>query len=247
MVVVVKLGGSVITEKGSVEEVDSAALAQAVAVIGASELSEELVVVHGAGSFGHYYADKHGLSSTVGSSDASAVWAVHDSMRRLNDRVVTAFHDEGVSALPVQPLSSGSRSRSDTVSLSLVSVRAMLEEGFLPVLHGDVIVHESRGATILSGDTVVRHVARALGASRVGLCSEVPGVLDDTGAVISRVESFTDVNSYLGDSEETDVTGGMAGKVKEMLALGIPASIFSLEGLGAFLAGESPGTLIQQP
>lgn len=241
---VVKLGGSVITEKGSVEEVDAAALSQAVEIIAGSSLSEELIVVHGAGSFGHYYADKHGLSSTEGSTDASGVWAVHDSMRRLNDRVVTAFHDEGVPALPVRPLSVGARSRSDTLSLSLVSVRAMLSEGFLPVLHGDVIVHESRGATILSGDTVVGFVGRALGASRVGLCSEVPGVLDDDGTVIPRIESFGDVTAYLGGSDETDVTGGMAGKVREMLALPMPASIFSLENLGAFLVGESPGTVI---
>ncbi len=245
MVVVLKLGGSVITEKGAVETVDSAALSQAVDVIANASVDEGLVVVHGAGSFGHYYADKHGLSTTAGSKDAKGVWEVHDSMRRLNDRVVRAFHDGGVSALPVTPLSVGSRSRAGTLSLPLVGVRAMLAEGFLPVMHGDVIVHESRGATILSGDTVVGYVARALGASRVGLCSEVPGVLDDTGALVPKITSFDDVDSYLGGSEETDVTGGMAGKVTEMLGLGMPASIFCLERLGAFLAGESPGTLIQ--
>lgn len=243
MVVVLKLGGSVITEKDQVEEIDAAAISRAVRVI-ANDSNESLVVVHGAGSFGHYYANQYGLSSSKGSTDAGGVWEVHDSMRRLNDRLVQAFHDVGVSALPVRPLSVGARSRSDSLSFPLVSVRGMLEEGFLPVLHGDVIVHESRGATIISGDTVVGYAARALGASRVGLCTRVPGVLDGDGQVVSRIESLAQVREFIGDSEDTDVTGGMAGKVDAMLSLGMPAYVFSLDDLSGFLQGGSPGTMI---
>lgn len=243
MVVVLKLGGSVITEKDQVEEIDATAISRAVRVI-ADDSPESLIVVHGAGSFGHYYADQYGLSSSKGSTDAVGVWEVHDSMRRLNDRLVRAFHDAGVSALPVRPLSVGARSRSNSLSFPLVSVRAMLEEGFLPVLHGDVIVHASRGATIISGDTVVGFVARALGASRVGLCTQVPGVLDANGEVIPRIESLAEVREFIRDSADTDVTGGMAGKIEAMLSLGMPAHVFSLDDLSGFLRGGSPGTMV---
>jgi isopentenyl phosphate kinase len=120
----------------------------------------------------------------------------------------------------------------------------MLDEGFVPVLHGDVVVHAGRGATILSGDELVVSLAASLDADRVGLCSDVPGVLDDAGAVVPRIERFEDVADYLGGSEATDVTGGMAAKVRELLALDAPAQVFDLDGLAGFLDGADVGTTI---
>lgn len=121
----------------------------------------------------------------------------------------------------------------------------MLDEGFVPVLHGDVISHAGKGATIVSGDDLVVSLASGLGADRVGLCSTVPGVLDADGDVIPEITAFADAADALGGSDSTDVTGGMAAKVRKLLALGAPAHVFGPEGLSAFVAGESPGTVIR--
>jgi isopentenyl phosphate kinase len=118
----------------------------------------------------------------------------------------------------------------------------MLAESFVPVLHGDVVATANEGVTVLSGDEVVARVARDLDADRVGLCSTVPGVLDADDRVVERVSSLDDV--ALGESAATDVTGGMAGKVRALLALDAPAHVFDLDGLSAFLAGEAPGTVV---
>jgi isopentenyl phosphate kinase len=112
------------------------------------------------------------------------------------------------------------------------------------VLHGDVIAHRSRGATIVSGDELVVALAERLDATRVGLCSSVPGVLDASGGVVPSVTDFAAVEDIVEESETTDVTGGMSGKVRALLPLEMPAWIFDLEGLEAFLAGDSPGTKI---
>jgi isopentenyl phosphate kinase len=120
----------------------------------------------------------------------------------------------------------------------------MLGEGFVPVLHGDVVAHAGAGVTILSGDEVVTSVAEAIDAARVGFCSTVPGVLDDEDAVVPEIRAYDEVADYLGGSEATDVTGGMAGKVRALLDLGAPASIFGPDALREFLAGEDPGTRI---
>jgi isopentenyl phosphate kinase len=69
-------------------------------------------------------------------------------------------------------------------------------------------------------------------------------VLDGSGAVIDRVESFEDVAAALGGSGETDVTGGMAAKVRALLDLDAPANVFDLDGLAAFLGGGDPGTRV---
>jgi len=241
-VIVVKLGGSVVTEKSSPETVADDALARAADALAGHH--RDLVLVHGGGSFGHPHAERHGVTTTEGTRDAAAVTDVHGAMTELNAAVVGAFAERGVPAVPVHPLSAASRDADSVLSLPVEAPRRMLGEGFVPVLHGDVVAHEGRGATVVSGDELVVALARDLGADRVGLCSDVPGVLDGSGGVIDRVEAFEDVADALGGSEATDVTGGMAAKVRALLDLGAPASVFDIDGLARFLEGEDPGTRI---
>ena len=247
MTVVLKLGGSVVTEKDAEETVDAAALDRAAAAVGdawADGAVDRLVVVHGGGSFGHPRAAAHGVSRTEGTRDAGAVRDVHAAMRRLDDAVVAALADRGVPAVPVHPLSAAARDADDGLALDPTPVATLLGEGFVPVLHGDVVAHAGRGATVLSGDELVVHLAGALDAERVGMCSAVPGVLDADGAVVERVAAFDDVAGALGDAGATDVTGGMAGKVRALLSLDASAFVFDLDGLPAFLAGGEPGTRV---
>jgi isopentenyl phosphate kinase len=241
-VIVLKLGGSVVTDKSSAETVAEERLARAADAIAAHD--GDLVLVHGGGSFGHPHAERHGVTTTDGTDDARAVVEIHGAMKELNAAVVRALLDQDVPAVPVHPLSAASRDDDGTLSLSIETPRRMLGEGFVPVLHGDVVAHAGRGATILSGDELVVALARGLDADRVGLCSDVPGVLDESGEILTRVETFGDVADALGGSGDTDVTGGMAAKVRELLELGAPASVFDLDGLSSFLGGGAPGTRI---
>lgn len=242
---VVKLGGSVVTKKDEPETVDEDALSDAAGAL--AQFDGPLVVVHGGGSFGHHHAAEHGVSTTSGSREERAVLDIHCAMAELNEHVVDALGSAGLSAVPVHPLSAGSRNEDGELSLPTAQVERMLGEGFVPVLHGDVIAHECEGVTVLSGDELVVELAPAVGASRVGVCSTVPGVLDGDDAIVESIESFEAVESVLGASEETDVTGGMAGKVCALLDLGVPAHVFGPEALAAFVAGDSPGTTIHAP
>jgi isopentenyl phosphate kinase len=165
-------------------------------------------------------------------------------MCRLDEAIVDRLHRADVPALPVHPLSLASRDEAGDLTLPTAGVATMLAAGFVPVLHGDVVAHEGSGATVLSGDELVAELARGLSADRVGLCSTVPGVLDEGDEVIDRIDDFDAVADVLGESAATDVTGGMAEKVRTLLALSAPASIFGADDLAAFLAGETPGTLV---
>ncbi|KAA9398668.1 acetylglutamate kinase [Haloarcula sp. CBA1130] len=244
MTVVLKLGGSVITEKDEPETVDQAALSAAVSAIVESAVGEDIVIVHGGGSYGHHYAAEYGVSTTEGTHDVDGVQAIHGAMCRLNTAVVDALTEQGVPAVPIHPFSAATRDADGDLSLPTAQITTLLEEGFVPVLHGDLVAHAGAGATVLSGDELIVELAPAVDAERVGVCSTVPGVLDSDGTIIDRIETFEAVAPALGGSDATDVSGGMAGKVRALLALSAPALVFGPDALPAFLAGDSPGTTI---
>jgi len=243
MVTVLKFGGSVITEKDRPETLDGETLSALAAAVAAAEV-EDLVVVHGGGSFGHHHAAEHGVSTTEGIRDVAGVMDVHGAMTTLNRFVLSRLHAEDVPAVPVHPFSAAVRDADGDLTLMTDQVATMLAEGFVPVLHGDGVAHAGEGVTVLSGDEIVTELAGALDADRVGLCSTVPGVLDGDDEVIPRIDEFGAVADVLGVSDATDVTGGMAAKVRELLALGSPAYVFGPDGVEAFLAGEDAGTRI---
>jgi len=241
--VVLKLGASVVTEKDEPETVDEGALSEAADAVAGSD--DDLVVVHGGGSFGHHHASEHGITTSAGSHDAPGALAVHDAMKALDDAVLDRLHDHGVPALPVHPLSAAFRDEEARLTLPVGQVETMLDEGFVPVLHGDVVAHAGAGVTVVSGDELVVSLADQLAADRVGLLSTVPGVLDEDGEVVPEITSYDEVASVLGASDATDVTGGMAAKVAALLALSAPAAIFGPDDLESFLAGELPGTCLR--
>ena len=258
--VVLKLGGSLITEKDRPETLDGPALDAACDVISGALTDgavDRLVIVHGGGSFGHHHASEHGVSTTAGTHDAGAVMDIHGAMTTLNGLVLSRLHSRGVSAIPVHPLSLSARrdGPDGDLDLPLASTETLLDEGFVPVLHGDGAATAGEGVTVVSGDELVVELAARLAARRVGVCSTVPGVLDgadgagdDDGPgereVIPAIDEFDAVADVLGASDTTDVSGGMAAKVRELLALDAPAYVFGADGLDSFLRGGDPGTRI---
>lgn len=248
--VILKIGGSVITEKDSIsiarkDEIDR--ISQEIASFRANS-SDALIIVHGAGSFGHPQAMKWANAGF----DAQGVYLTHTSVKALNSMVLDSLDRAGIRALPVHPLSSCLLENGRLVEFQLSQVRLMLDRGVVPVLHGDVVMDRALGAAVLSGDRIVPYLATAVGASKIGAGSNVEGVLDDTGTAIKKITpfSFVDIKKHIQGSASADVTGGMLGKVSEFLELakrGINSRIFNASRKGMvskFLHGEDVGTLI---
>lgn len=237
---VLKIGGSALTDKEGVEELKSAAVSRIAAEI--SESPENLILVHGAGSFGHPHVENY----LTGGPEERLLGAskTHRAVSILSDHLVAELTGHGVPALPVRPLSCGLSDGGRLTELYLGAVREMLNSGVLPVLHGDVVM--DRGdVSVVSGDEVVAHVADALDAERVGYGTDVAGVLDGDGQVIPVLnkETLNDVEFYSGTG--TDITGGMKGKVDSLMRSKIKGSIFDAtepDNVARFLKGEHLGT-----
>jgi isopentenyl phosphate kinase len=209
-----------------------------------------MIIVHGAGSFGHTYARKYGLDRSF---DPEGAIVTHESVKKLASIVVDSLNSFGVRAVAVHPMGCTVCRKGRIESMYLDSIKLMLKNGFVPVLHGDVVMDLELGACVLSGDQIVPYLAKELGITRLGLGSAEDGVLDKDGKPLAEItpEKFENFKHYIRGSESTDVTGGMLGKVQELLELSktscITSCIFNAgkaDNIHRFLNGESIGTRI---
>ena len=101
---------------------------------------------------------------------------------------------------------------------------------------------------IIGGDSRINYLAKALGADKITIVTATGGVLAD-GSIIPEITRENVSAVTFETSDNADVTGGMQGKVEELLSLaesGTPAHIIKPEMLSAFLAGKPcGGTLVK--
>ena len=256
--VVVKLGGSVVTDKASPFTYRGEAVLSLSREMAASGL--RLVVVHGGGSFGHPVAKEHGLSSRRSTGTAEGVSRTRDAMLRLNQLVCSSMREAGLSPYPFAPFDllvkgEGGRMRGAagrSPSASARWVESLLDAGLQPVTFGDVVRDRGGGFRILSGDTIAYRLCRLLVPDRCVFALDAEGLYDEVRNVIPTVMSGAIGELRLGRS--ADATGGIRLKMREaarIAALGVPTALVSgneprefakcLRGLGFH------GTIVKGP
>ncbi len=236
--IMLKLGGSVITDKSG----DCAIARDRLSGIArdiARARKDGILIVHGAGSCGHPEAKRYHLDTGAASGKAGGIAVTHHAVSALNAEVVATLRREGVDAVGIHPLHAGYADGGRLVAFECRHLDQMLSLGIVPVIHGDVVMDRSRGACIVSGDQLIRFLAGRLSLQRIGLATDVPGVLD-RGMVVPVITPATIQTLQIGSSTHTDVTGGMRGKIAELLELaeaGIGSEIFHVSRIPDFLAG----------
>jgi len=220
-----KLGGSLITDKTGVEVVRPpvlARLAQEIEQARRAQPGLQLLLGHGSGSFGHVAAARYGTRQGAQTAEQWRGFAeVSAAAARLNRLVVEALLAAGMPAISLQPSASAVCRDGRIVSLALEPVVDSLAAGLVPVVYGDVAFDEARGGTIISTEEIMTFLAAGLRPSWLLLAGETAGVLDEEGEVIPLITpaTFEAIRPVLGGSRGTDVTGGMASKVRGMLDL----------------------------
>jgi isopentenyl phosphate kinase len=221
-----KLGGSLITDKTKVEHARKPmmrSLAREIKAAREARPDLQIVLGHGSGSFGHVAAKKHGTREGVKDRSGWQGYAeVAAAAARLNQIVVDVFVAEGVPVVSLPPSVSARCDDGRLVYLDTFVLRAALELGLVPLVHGDVALDTVRGATIVSTEDVFIYLVREFQPARILLAGEVAGVFersDISGAIIPVItpDNVAQYASVLGGSHGTDVTGGMIGKVYQML------------------------------
>jgi isopentenyl phosphate kinase len=220
-----KLGGSLITDKTLVETIRPDVITRLASEIGraldsSSDLS--LLIGHGSGSFGHVAAAKHGTRNGVDNREQWSGFAeVSSAAARLNAMVRLALVDAGIPAITFQPSASAICSEGCIETMSVEQIYRSLEKGLVPIIYGDVAIDTSIGGTIISTEEILTFLTPYLNPTAILLAGETEGVLDESGEVIESIvdQDIDIVRRLIGGSRGTDVTGGMATKVEDMVAL----------------------------
>lgn len=237
-VVLVKLGGSLITDKRRREAYRPRVVARLAREVAHAlpGVGGRLVLGHGAGSFGHAAARRHGVGSgPVAPDGAAGIADVQDRTARLHRRVIESLLRAGVPAFSQSPSSLAVARDGRVGSFAVDGLRAALDVGLVPVVHGDVVLDRSWRASICSTEeaflAIARRLRRAGAAPSLALWLGVTdGVLDDRGRTIPRIpagEAFAAL-AHAGGSHGEDVTGGMAHRLRSAVALariGVPSWI----------------------
>lgn len=236
--VVIKLGGSLITNK-KVQNCsrDDILLRLGEEIAIAVRQGARLILTHGSGSFGHFAAAKHEANGRL---DARGASEVQKAAHALHTRVMRALRDNGVNAFTVSP---GSMFLGSEV-LTTEPLERALSHGLLPVLHGDVVMDTKLGSRVLSTEQVVVGLVRGGVQIKHALWLGVTdGVYDNNGRVIEHINESSTAGLG-GASDGVDVTGGMQHRVDsavELARLGVPSLIANGEVKGLlndFLEGK---------
>lgn len=242
--IILKIGGSILTNKDSKSsEVDSLSLKRIAREISDSfkNSSKELIIVHGAGSFGHPPAKKHKIGEKFDKSlypqKRVGFCEIQNEVKKLNMYICEALINEDlpVIAIPASSFIEASGKRISSGNLDMF--KKYLKKGFIPVIYGDVVLDSELEFCVISGDQIIQYLAGNLNADRVILGTDVDGVYDknpkthDDAIFFDKFTSIKDLDTLEGTTN-VDVTGGMVGKVRELLYLadlGIESKIINAE------------------
>jgi isopentenyl phosphate kinase len=258
-VILLKLGGSLITDKARPLTARSKVIqriAHEIAEARRKNPGLELVLGHGSGSFGHSVAARHG---TQQGAKSEAQWKgfieVWSAAQALNRIVLEALLESGLPSITFSPSASAICYDGELADLAIEPIRHALEAHLVPVVHGDVAFDRQRGAAILSTEDVFILLAQHLKPARALLAGIEAGVFAvyPTDDAPMDLISESDLDRITWNAVQgADVTGGMEDKVHKALALSrtspdTEVRIFSglkPGSLTAALLGSEPGTRI---
>ncbi len=244
----IKIGGSIITDKSKATPTPIlptiSDLTQQISELYKSG-KYQIILVHGAGSYGHPIVKKHQLHLGVTTDEQKVALAqTHQFMLQLNSLIVEALIKQDIPAISLPPHAFVEQEKGQVKKFDHTQVKNYLHQKYLPVLFGDGVVDKVQGASILSGDTIVCALGKKLKADKIIFLSDVNGVYTDNPKLNPKAqhiplitsENFNEVVSTLEGQNEFDVTGEMQGKLQQVVR--------HLKGVDVWLAdGRTPKVL----
>lgn len=261
--IILKIGGSILTKKDQPFTANRENLERIAGEIAGAYDPEKmrLILIHGAGSFGHYIAKQTGIHEGMKTEGQAVAFAETQKWQNYwNSMVVTELNKRGLPAIPVQASALAVMEDRKIAWMPTRTIEELLKMDMIPVLYGVPAIDLVHGCCILSGDQILSWIAKEIRPDRVIHGIDVDGIFTDDpkknpdAQLIPDIDmkQWEEVKEHLSGSASTDVTGGMLGKVSELLELaesGLTCEMVNANREGYIaraLAGESGlGTTIR--
>jgi len=227
-----KLGGSVITNKEKPLSPRTKTIDNIVSKL--KRIDEPIVIVHGGGSYGHYWSVKFGMHTKPAKYDNRGVAIVKKSMVDLNKIILDSFLKNKLNpyGLPPTDFVSGNK----PIPKKIKEIKKIASSGLIPITYGDALWYGKKKSYILSGDKIMTMLAKVLRPRLSIFLLNVDGLFLD----FKQKKLINDINDEKPSFTKisNDVTGGMKRKVDE-------ASKISKMGLKVFFTnGNKPERII---
>lgn len=249
--IVIKLGGSVITDK-SVEGCFRPKIMQNLAAQ-IKKAKKQIILVHGAGSFGHILAKEYRLNEGYHNEKQLIGFSKTQKLvQNLNCLVLDELIKNEIPAVGLSPHSILTLKDHKIKKIDYDIFDYYLKHGFLPVTYGDVALDEKLGFSICSGDLLVELLTRHFRPEKVVFVLDEDGIYSSNPKIdrqakliekttIAELEKLTVISDF-----HADVTGGMSAKIntiKNIAKIGIDTVLVNgnkPEVLYKVLIGEEP-------
>jgi len=224
--IILKIGGSAITDKTGELAAKTEIINRLAEEIKRADL-DNLIIVHGGGSFGHPTAAKYGIKDGYKEDPTQKLGfaETHHVMTVLNGLVMDALIWHEIPAVSIAPSGSFITENGRVKFFDETILKSMQKMNFTPVMYGDVVLDQKMGFTVLSGDALVSWLAIKYKASKIVVGTDTDGLFDSDPKLNPNAKAFKKLNlkelkelqPKIGKAQGTDVTGGMAGKIAELI------------------------------
>ncbi|KAL0075588.1 Aspartate/glutamate/uridylate kinase [Phycomyces blakesleeanus] len=204
--VIIKLGGAALTNKRAICELTNESqlgvLFDQLQVVYESlqKSGDRLVLIHGAGSFGHPQAKRHHIkqgwlshaSANQEREQKLGFATLRQNVLQLHIAILAGLQNRGIPVVSLSPFDhitteNGSENSPERCFRSAAHrANDLMALDLVPLLHGDAVLDRVLGCTILSGDVVMYHLAQLLPqVVRCVFVTDVAGVYDSDPKVVS--------------------------------------------------------------
>ena len=253
--IIIKFGGSLITDKSSdTPKINNNNLESISNILNQSKY--DLIIVHGAGSFGHPIAKKFNIAKGLNDDIAqkNAIKETREQVRELNRIFCNSLHKVGMKTKKIVPSSSmTTNGPKEIVDFPYNLFSKALSENKVPVTFGDVTDDKLQGISILSGDILMMKLAEYYKPSYSIFVMDYPGVFDGNPdnpnskiIPIINQETIKILKNQKDNENIADVTGGLIGKIEcgiEMAEYG-DTWITNLDSLNDFFNNKPSGSKV---
>ena len=230
--ILIKLGGSIITNKEKPLSARRKAIDSILNQI--KRIREPMILVHGGGSYGHYWSVKYDMHTKPAKYDMRGVSIVKNSMIDLNKIILNSAVKNRINAycLPPTDFMNGNK----PIKNKILAINEIAKSGLTPVTYGDALWFGKKKSYILSGDVIMNIIGKILKPRLSIFVLDVDGVYSNTKSK-KLIYDFKKEKPIISKNK-IDVTGGMTRKITE-------AANMSKSGLKVFFVnGNKPKRIL---